>query len=137
MTHSDSRIRVRLAFCALLCVITPACGSTPPPTASTAITAGDLIGAYATNEVAAAARFDGTWVDVSGIVSSIGLDILKTPYVTLGPSDKVIMPAVQAIFTKGQDEAVVATFTKGQALVLRCQVSSKLVNVLVRNCQKR
>jgi hypothetical protein len=135
MTQHDSRLRVRLVLFALIAA--SGCRTAPPSDAvAHAITAGDLLGAYATNEVAAAARFEGTWVDVGGVVSSIGLDILKTPYVTLGPTDATIMPSVQAIFTKGQDEPLVATFTKGQTLVLRCQVSSKLVNVLVRKCRK-
>ena len=83
--------------------------------------------------VVADARYKGQWLDVSGVIDSIGANILDTPSVTFDVGDAQTW-GVQAMFMRDKDEGLVATFTKGQALTLRCRGAGKFLNVIVERC---
>lgn len=91
-----------------------------------------LATAYKDNEVAADAKYKGQIVEVTGIVDTIGKDILDTPYITLGTT-QYSFENIQCMFSKS-DEAQLATVTKGKSITLRGEVSGKLVNVQVNGC---
>ena len=77
------------------------------------IHATSLVAAYEENEVAADSRYKGRWLEISGRIDNIGTDILGAPYITFEANGPW---GVQAMFTRNQDERLVATFTKGQRL---------------------
>lgn len=109
--------------------------STPKTTAVSAIevTAEQLYDEYYANQVAADAKYKGKIVKVTGVVSSIGKDILDAPYVVL-TSGEVFEWGVQCTFSEA-DESALAQLSKGQTISIQGKVSSFLVNVLVRDCQ--
>lgn len=93
------------------------------------LTASELIQAYTNNEVEADRRFKGKVISVSGVVDSIGKDILDTPYVTLSSSNAV--RRVQAMF-KRADEGLLAKLSKGGNVTIRGRCEGMLGNVLLR-----
>lgn len=97
------------------------------------ITATKLAQAYIDNEVNADVLYKGKILNVSGSIKDIGKDILDTPYVTLESNPSDYFTGVQCMFEKG-DEAKLATLNKGTQTTLQGKVSSKLGNVLLRNC---
>ena len=103
--------------------------SSPPPNPQS-IQASKLVDDYRANEVRADQDYKGKWFEISGVVATIGKDILDTPYITLGDG----FESVQALFSK-QDEATLRSVNKGQSVRVTCQVDGKLMNVLARHCR--
>lgn len=97
------------------------------------VTATKLADDYKANEVAADAKYKGNLVEVSGIIGTIGKDIIDTPYVTLTIGQYDIL-SVQCMFGKN-DQTALANLSKGQSITLQGEVSGKLGNVLVRGCK--
>lgn len=89
---------------------------------------------YDANKVAADVKYKSKTLEISGIVNSIGKDILDTPYVTLKGREYSLF-GVQCMFGKA-DEPKLATLSKGQNITLRGKVSGELVgNIVARGCQ--
>lgn len=97
------------------------------------VTAVELSQAYDNNKVAADTKYKDKVVEVSGIVDSIGKDILDDPYVTLkGRSTSLF--GVQCMFSRAS-EGELANLSKGQSITLKGRVDGELIgNVLVRGC---
>ena len=95
------------------------------PVAAEALTA-----AYEANEVDADDRFKGRILEVSGVVDSIGKDLLDDPYVTL---EGARFRRAQALFTKG-DEPKLARLRKGQELTVKCRCDGLFGNVVLKAC---
>lgn len=91
-----------------------------------------LATAYKDNEVAADAKYKGKIVEVTGIVDTIGKDILSTPYITLS-TGQYSFESIQCMFSKS-DEAQLANVTKGKSMTLRGEVSGKMMNIQVSGC---
>lgn len=113
----------------------PSTESTPAVTEPSGIpvSAVQLYSAYKDNEVAADAQYEGKILDITGVVESIGKDILDTPYVTLTDGSEWAVWGVQCMFSK-KDEATLAQLSKGQTITVRGKCDGYLVNVIVRNC---
>ena len=93
-----------------------------------------LYGDYKENEIAADAKYKGNVVKVSGIVNSIGKDILSTPYVTLA-ADQYGFSTVQCMFSR-QDEPVLAQVSKGSSITLQGTVSGyTILTPIINGCQ--
>lgn len=100
------------------------------------VTADQIFSDYTANEVAADAKYKSKMIEVSGIVGTIGKDIVDSPYVTLKAGGEYSISSVQCMFTKN-DEAVLATVVKGKTISLIGKVSGKLGNILLQDCRMR
>lgn len=96
-----------------------------PPLAATPIQAKVLLFSYKQNEVRADSAFKGQRLRVSGIVDTIGKDILGKPYVTL---DRDGIMSVQCSFPK-EKEPELAWLNPGQKFEAVCVDKGKLINV--------
>ena len=107
--------------------------ATSQPVEAIKVAALQLSSDYKDNEIAADAKYKNKLIEVTGIVDSIGKDILDTPYISLQSYEYAIIDHVQCMFSKSQ-EPELATVSKGQRIVLKGTVSGKLGNVLVKGC---
>lgn len=110
------------------------------------VTATALVQEYDRDEVAATARYDNQWIDVSGTITRIGVDVVNTPYVRL--DGEIGAAAVEARFRRFdgrrprgrayRDIALLRRFSTGQFVTLNCRVRTYgLRDVLVDNCAVR
>lgn len=106
--------------------------STPTSTPAVKVTAETLMRDYQANEVAADAKYKNQTLEVSGLVDTIGKDILDTPYVSFKTNEVIF--TVQCMFDKSQADQL-APLAKGQSLIVRGKVSGKLGNILLNECQ--
>lgn len=98
------------------------------------ITSVKLSEEYNANKVAADAKYKDKLLEVSGIIDTIGKDILDTPYVTLQGRQYSLF-GLQCMFAKS-DETELATLSKGQSITLQGRVSGELIgNVLAKGCR--
>ena len=107
---------------------------TPVVTEESAIpvTAAQVMRDYNANEVAADDQYKGKIVEVSGTITTIGKDILDTPYVALGTGENSFF-SIQCMFEKS-DQTQLATLSKDTRITLRGRVSGKLGNIIIREC---
>lgn len=110
--------------------------ATDPPTASPSappsITAPDLYRAYAENEIAAEQQYKGQQFLVTGVIQTIGTDIVGSPYVAFVTSEQGIA-TVQAMFDRNK-AGTLTGLRKGRTATVRCTVDGKLMNLILRNC---
>lgn len=98
------------------------------------ITATKLVQAYIDNEVNADTLYKGKDVEISGSIKDIGKDILDTPYITIESNPSDYFTQVQCMFNK-EDVTLLGSLKKGASIVVQGKLSSKLGNVLVRECK--
>lgn len=120
-----------LAVLGLLAV--SACSA--PPTRHTEpevieISAADLYSAYEANQVAADQQYKGRLLKVTGVVSSIGKDILGSPYIVLGSGDEWEVWGVQCTFPS-RYESRIAKLEKGQQVTVTGKCTGYFLNVLL------
>jgi len=97
------------------------------------VSATELSQAYDNNKVAADAKYKDKILEISGIIDSIGKDILDDPYVTLKGREYSLF-GIQCMFSRAS-EGELAQLSKGQSITLKGKVSNELIgNVLVRGC---
>ncbi len=97
------------------------------------VTAVKLAEDYKANEVAADAKYKNKVVEVTGLVNTIGKDILDTPYIALSDGGQYSFTSVQCMFSE-KDESLLSTVSKGDRVTLKGTVSGKLGNVNVSGC---
>lgn len=95
------------------------------------ITASQLVAEYKANQVAADSKYKGKTVEIAGTISTIGKDILDTPYISLNGDG--IISDVQCMFDKS-DQGELTTLSKDTRITLRGEVGNYLMNVIVRDC---
>ena len=115
-----------------------ACGPSPSPApqptpSAIEVTAQELYSAYDANQVAADAKYKDKTLKVTGVVESIGKDILDTPYITLTSGGQYEVWGVQCMFDE-KYEPELAKLTKGQMVTVQGECDGYLVNVLLRDC---
>ncbi|MFA6270222.1 MAG: hypothetical protein WC657_03380 [Candidatus Paceibacterota bacterium] len=98
------------------------------------ITAKQIVDDYKANEVSADAKYKGKEFEISGVVETIGKDIMDTPYIALESYEYAIIDKVQCMFSKGS-EAELAAVSKEQKITLKGEISGKLGNILVKRCE--
>lgn len=98
------------------------------------VTADKIMSDYTANEVSADAKYKNNTVQVSGIVDSIGKDIMDTPYISLHTGGEYSFSVVQCMFAKS-DEPALSNVSKGQSITLIGQVTGKLGNVILNGCR--
>ncbi|HEX7773344.1 MAG TPA: hypothetical protein VF435_13035 [Pyrinomonadaceae bacterium] len=67
------------------------------------VSATALVADYEANEVAADRRYKGQTLEVTGVVDSIGNDILDSMYVTLDSGERFGITNVQCFFDKSEE----------------------------------
>jgi len=123
-------ILVSLVLALLIACVAPTAAYAQEPIK---ITAKQLIEEYEANEVAADAKYENKTLEVTGVVDSIGKDILDTPYVVLTDGDEWAVWGVQCMF-RSKDEAQLAQMTKGQTLTIWGRCDGYLLNVILSDC---
>lgn len=109
-----------------------ASNATPVEMPRAAETVATLVEAYEANALRADSLYKGAVVDVTGVVTDIGTEILGSPYVVLG-ADRNSVFGVQAVFARDQKSALL-NLSKGQRVTIRCTLSGKLLNIVGRDC---
>lgn len=98
-----------------------------------AVTASELHQAFAQNEVAAKARFEGSALMVSGRIDAIELDMLDNPQLRLSAGTQ--FDYVAAGFDKSASSAV-SGLQKGQDVTVLCEEVSEVIGTpMLRNCK--
>lgn len=115
-----------------------ACGE-PAPSPSTTqpaaravieISAAQLYEEYEANEIAADQKYKDKMLKVTGVVSSIGKDVLGSPYVVLTGGGEYEVWGVQCTFSSAY-EPQLAKLTKGQVVTVTGKCKGYLINVLL------
>jgi hypothetical protein len=102
--------------------------------ASVKVDAATILKDYEENEVAADNKYKDKVVEITGVVDSIGKDILDDIYVTIGTGAQFELPLVQCFVAKGLEDGA-AKLQKGQKLTVTGRVDGVLMNVLVKDCR--
>lgn len=100
-------------------------------TIQVSVTAAQLYKEYEANEVAADGKYKGKIIAVSGVVSTIGKDLLDKMYVSLKTSH--IIGSVQCFFAKSH-QSELANLKKNTEVTLKCLGGGKMGNVILRGC---
>jgi len=110
----------------------PAQVSVPTPT-ETEVTAEELCSAYEANKVVADAKYKDKILTVTGVVDSIGEDILHNPFVRLTGGGKHQACGARCVLNK-KYEPELAQLTIGQTLTVQGKCYGRLMNVLMKDC---
>jgi hypothetical protein len=97
------------------------------------LTASQLLKDYQANKVAADQKYKDKDAKITGIVTSIGTDIMDTLYITLGTGDQFEMVVVQCFFAKSY-QSVLSKVEKGKRMTVTGHIDSYTMNILVRDC---
>ncbi len=105
----------------------------PPKPETIKISPEDLYSAYKNNEISANEKYEGKLVELTGVVNSIGTDILNDVYITFDIGE--YLSGVQCYF-EGDDAKKVGSLSKGQTVTIigTCDGFS-LTSVLVKDCK--
>lgn len=96
------------------------------------ITAEKLFEESEANEVAFDVKYKGKQVEVTGIINSIGKDILDTPYVSLETNN--LISIVQCMFSKN-DIGKLSLLQKNSKITINGTVDGKLLNIIIRKSE--
>ena len=103
------------------------------PESGTPVTAKDIIGSYKSNEVSADSLYKNRSLLVTGLVDTIGKDLLDRPYVTLNAGERISFPSVQCMGSRNSTEF--ASLRKGQEIKVIGICKGKLGNILLDPCR--
>lgn len=92
------------------------------------VTAKQLFADYEANEVSADDKYKGKVLRVTGKISTIGKDVLDTPYIQFAANEVF---GVQCMF---DGTGALGSLKRGQKLTVRCKGDGKLGNVILRGC---
>lgn len=96
------------------------------------ISAKKLYDAYEENEIAADLKYKDEVYIISGTITSIGKDIMNTPYIVLEAGN--VIGGVQCLFGRS-DDVILARLSKNQSVYVKGTIKGKtLTNILVRKC---
>lgn len=98
------------------------------------VTATKMIADYKANEIAADGTYKDKLVKVTGVVGTIGKDVLNNPYVTLTNETPYGLEAVQCFFSRA-DESTLTNLSKDTRITMQGRVSGmSLTNVMIKEC---
>ncbi|HEV7642593.1 MAG TPA: hypothetical protein VGO50_01505 [Pyrinomonadaceae bacterium] len=103
--------------------------ATPETPAVVKVTASDLMQAYSDNKVKADETYKDKTVEVSGVISEVGKDIMDSPYVAL--KTKEMIYTVQVYFTAEENKKL-GDLKKGQSIKATGKCTGALGNVMVK-----
>lgn len=116
-----------LFVCSCTLPTTPTPSNEPPIILSSK----DLIAAYENNEVNADSIYKNKRVQISGVVSEIGKDLLDDPYITIAPTRGLNAREIQCEI----DEKSAASLKKGQKVTVIGLVTGLVMNVQLEDCK--
>ncbi len=96
--------------------------------APTKMTADALYDAYTNNQVAADAKYKGNVVEVTGVINSIGKDILGNPFVALNVGQYAEL-GIQCTFPQA-DESQLTSLSSGESVMLEGTVSGETITIV-------
>lgn len=98
------------------------------------VVATKMIADYKANEIAADGTYKDKLVKVTGVVETIGKDVLNNPYVTLTNETPYGLEAVQCFFSRA-DESTLTNLSKDTRITMQGRVSGmSLTNVMIKEC---
>ncbi len=98
------------------------------------VAATKMIADYKANEISADSTYKDKLVKVTGVVGTIGKDVLNNPYVTLTNESPYGLESVQCFFSKA-DESNLINISKDTRITMQGKVSGmSLTNVLIKDC---
>ena len=106
--------------------------TTAPVQTAVKVKADALYSDYNANQIAADNKYKDKVLDVSGTISTIGKDILGSPYVMLSSADG--MDIVQCSFSSNDSDAL-AKLNKGDSITIEGQISGFLGYVELNKCK--
>ncbi len=137
------KLTVILGLVLVMCLLVPVSCAAPPPAPMPApapapieevieITAQQLYSDYDANEIAADQKYKGKLLKVTGVINSIGTDILGDPYIVLTGGGEYEVWGVQCTFpnTKSWKDKI-ATMEKGETWHIKGKCTGYLINVLL------
>jgi hypothetical protein len=130
-SSSISSSRVNLLFF-LAIVLGCTASDRIAPKSGAPVTAKDLIAHYKANEVSADSSYKNRSLVVTGLVDTIGKDLLDTPYVTLNSGETISFPSVQCMGSRNSNEF--AALRKGQQVKVVGVCTGKFGNILLSPC---
>jgi len=95
------------------------------------ITARQLYQEYSDNQIAADAKYEDQWLEITGTVESIGKDIVDDMYVSLETGN--LVGSVQCMLEDSEFEEA-ANLSEGQSVTVIGKNDGMLLNVIVRKC---
>lgn len=107
---------------------------TPVPRVVITISAIALMQEYETNELAAKRRFKNKYTVVTGLVDSVGEDLLGDPFIALETNS--LIGVVQCMLHPGDSDAraLAEQLEPGAPVCLTGKVSGTFINVILREC---
>lgn len=99
--------------------------------AAISVPAQQLLQEYASNELRANKTYEDKLIQVTGVIKSIGEDILGDPYVSIGQGPA--LSSVQCFFDKSDIDRL-TSLQPGQNITITGRCSGKMMNVLVKDC---
>lgn len=94
-----------------------------------------LIEEYKENEVAADAKYKNKTVQFTGIVKSIGKDILDDVYITVGDGTEITWDYAQCYFKKQEQIDKVTGLHEGDTVTVIGKIGSYSLSLTVKNCE--
>ncbi len=121
---------------------TPTPSETPSPSPSPSpeeemfhITAEELLAVYEENEIAADQELKGRTFEVTGVVDSIGRDILNDAYITLNSGDEYSLSSVQCYFKDSELDSLTELRTGDTVTVIGECDGKAILSVMMKKCK--
>lgn len=111
----------------------PAKAEAPVQKPVASLTAVALFQAYTDNKIAAADKYEGNLVEVSGMIQSIDKDILGNPYVAIG-ADQLGLNNVQCMLSGSSVQAALSLKKGDRVKVLGTDNGEALGNIVLKDC---
>jgi hypothetical protein len=102
--------------------------------ASVKVDAATILKEYEANEVAGDNKYKDKIVEITGVVESVGKDLLDDVYISVGTGAEFEIATVQCFITKDHVEKS-ASLQKGQKITVTGRVDGIMFNVLVKDCR--
>ena len=106
----------------------------PAPAADSEVTIEQINEAYTKDTAAADRANEGRHFKLSGIVESVGRDLLDNPYIKLRAADEKAVLRVRCTGSGKEYEARVAELSEGQTISVHGTYDGFLVNILLKDC---
>ena len=104
-----------------------------------AVSAADLLAAYAENEISADTAYKGKTLAVTGVAENIAKDMLDDPYITIGAGEEVALTSVQCYFDEKNTAEMekVSTAKPGNQITIVGKCDGSFMNISLKGCTIR
>ena len=98
------------------------------------IAPGDLLDSYEANEVKGDAIYENKKMRITGVISSIGKDVLENVYITFEGNNKYSITSVQCFFSDDSEIEKVMELNQGDTITIVGVCDGKFGNVTIKDC---